>query len=264
VGHVVQGIIKATQRLNYNIVLHIQNVSAHSDEYYRSMITSGLTDGMLMVVPQDYEALLTVCRDYEMPYVMVDYQGDIDLIREPIISATDRKGVMDAMRHLMALGHKRIAFITGLMHMRSARERLQGYQDALNEIGIRFDPALVVEGDWSQQTGFALTQHLLGLKIPPTAIVASNDVTAFGVMDAIKEAGMRVGEDISVVGFDDIGMASNVYPALTTVRQPMEEMGEASVELLVALMEDRPLPMIQRQFSTELVVRQSTAQVKSR
>jgi LacI family transcriptional regulator len=195
---------------------------------------------------------------------MVDYQGEIDMTSEPVISASDRKGVMDAMRHLMALGHKRIGFITGLMHMRSARERLQGYQDALNEIGIRYDPALVVEGDWSQTTGFALTQHLLNIDSPPTAIVASNDVTAFGVMDAVKDAGLRVGEDISVVGFDDIGMASSVYPALTTVRQPMEDMGEAAVELVVALMEDRPVPMIQRQFSTELVVRHSTGQVKIR
>src|SRR5215468_73739 len=144
------------------------------------------------------------------------------------------------MRYLLVLGHRKIGFITGQMVMASAGERLQGYQDALREAGLPYDPSLVVEGNWTQFGGLEQTRILLERHPDLTAIMASDDVTAFGAMDAIKDAGMRVGEDISVIGFDDIPQAASVYPPLTTVRQPMMEMGQAAVELLVAVLDDRP------------------------
>jgi LacI family transcriptional regulator len=168
------------------------------------------------------------------------------------------------MRHLLALGHQRIGFITGRMDIACSHDRLQGYRDGLAEVGLPFDPELVREGDFSQPSGFQQAQVLLQLKEPPTAIVASNDVMAFGVMDAAKAAGLTVGQDLSIIGFDDIFMASQVYPPLTTVRQPMAAMGEAALEMLVSLLEGRTILTQRQELPTELIIRESTGRVRQR
>jgi LacI family transcriptional regulator len=258
IGEVINGISHAIDRLDYGLMLYTQGRPENTSrtQYYASLLTNGLVDGVLMVVPYDFEFLVEQFNLHELPYVIVDHHGDTGL--EPAITATNRKGLIDAMRHLLALGHKRIGFITGRMTIGCSRDRLEGYRNALAEVRIPYDPELVMEGDFEQPTGFAHAQHLLSLSNPPTAIVASNDVMAFGVMDAVKAAGLHVGEDISVVGFDDIPMASQVYPPLTTVRQPMAAMGETAVELLVALLEDRKPMSLIKELPTELIVRQST------
>jgi LacI family transcriptional regulator len=145
-----------------------------------------------------------------------------------------------------------------------SRDRLEGYRDGLAEVGLPFDAELVREGDFLQLTGFAHTQSLLQLENPPTAIFASNDVMAFGAMDAAKAAGLTIGQDISIVGFDDIFMASQTYPSLTTVRQPMAEMGETAVDMLVALLQGRTVLTLRRELPTELIVRASTGQAPQR
>lgn len=260
VGQVVQGIFNSPHVLRYNISLHVQNQSAAQmdEQYFRSLVSSGMTDGFLLIVPFDYDMLIEVCREYGVPFVTVDYEGELDLSNDYVISSTNRKGVMDAVLYLMALGHQRVHFMTGMMHMESARERLEGYKDALASVGMPFDPSLVLPGDWSQRLGFQLTHDLFQRGDVPTAIIASNDMMAFGVMEAVKEAGLRVGEQVSVIGVDDIPAASQSFPALTTIRQPMQAMGEAALDILVALLEDRPVPSAQRVFNTELVIRQST------
>jgi len=215
-----------------------------------------------MVVPEDYDILTKLCNDHQLPYILIDYEGSKPAEDTLVVNVTNRKGMLEATRYLLALGHRRIGFITGVMTFASARERLQGYQDALSEVGIPYDPSLVVEGQWTQESGFAQA-HLLMERDPQlTAIIASDDLTAFGVMDAIKDTGRRVAEDISVVGFDDIPMAANVYPPLTTVRQPMIEMGQAAIEILVALLENRPPLNLEREFATELIIRESTSRPK--
>jgi LacI family transcriptional regulator len=166
------------------------------------------------------------------------------------------------MRYLLALGHRRIGFITGRMTLICSRDRLQGYRDGLAEVGLPFDPELVREGDFSQPVGFQQGQALLSLKEPPTAILASNDVMAFGVMDAAKAQGFAVGPDISIIGFDDIFQASQVYPALTTVRQPLRSMGESAIDLLTTLIERRPAFAMRRELPTELIIRASTGPVR--
>jgi LacI family transcriptional regulator len=120
----------------------------------------------------------------------------------------------------------------------------------------------VCEGDFTQPTGFRQAQTLLRLQEPPTAIIASNDVMAFGVMDAAKAAGLTIGQSISIIGFDDIFMASQTYPPLTTVRQPMAAMGETALEMLIALLEGRTTLALRRELPTELVIRESTGRAR--
>ncbi len=259
VDQVMRGISLASQRLGYNVVLYVQHTTKQTVDSYLPIIGSGMVGGVMLVVPHDLDLLINLCGQYELPYVMIDYPGNRPVENVPTITVTNRKGFLDATRYLLALGHKRIGFITGLMEMASAQERLQGYKDALSEVGLPFDPALVMQGDWTQRGGFEQCRKLLQLSPRPTAILASDDISAFGAMDAIKDAGLRVGEDLSVVGFDDIPMASQVHPALTTVRQPMAQLGEAGVDLLVALLRGQAPSRLHHEYSTELIIRQSTS-----
>ena len=262
-GQVMRGMSQAAQHYGYNLVLYVQHSENPGFEAYQGLIGSGVIGGLLMIVPYDYEILLKLCDDYELPYVLLDYQGKGPKEDAPMVMVTNRKGVQEAVRYLLALGHKQIGFITGEMSMASARERLQGYKDGLAESGIDYDPSLVVEGDWTQTAGFEKTCYLLKRHAKMTAIIASDDLIAFGAMDAIKDAGMRVGEDISVIGFDDIPMAATVFPPLTTIRQPMIEVGRVAVQMLVDQLEGRGLMNRKQEFATELVVRQSTGKAPS-
>jgi LacI family transcriptional regulator len=260
-GEVITGISRAADRLDYGLMLYTQGSRdrATRTNYYASLLSNGLVDGVLMLVPYEHEVLLNAFKEHDLPYVLLDHHGDIN--DEPAVTATNRKGTLDAMRHLLALGHKRIGFITGRPAIGCSKDRLQGYKDALSEVGLSFDPELVLEGDFEQPTGFIQGQKLVHMSPRPTAIVASNDVMAFGVMDSIKEAKLQVGRDISVIGFDDIPMASQVFPRLTTVRQPLADMGEAGLDLLVTLLQGRTPIALQRELATELIIRESTARV---
>jgi LacI family transcriptional regulator len=263
-GEILRGVSGAAERLNYGLMLYTQGAGSNlrRTSYYLSLLGNSLVDGVLMAVPHDYEVIVRDLKEHNHPYVIIDHHnhtGD-----EPSVTATNRKGVLDAMCHLSALGHRRIGFITGRMDIACSHDRLQGYRDGLREAGLSFDQALVREGDFLQPTGFKQTQSLLRLKEPPTAIIASNDVMAFGAMDAAKAAELTIGRDISIVGFDDIFMASQTYPSLTTVRQPMADMGEAAMDMLVTLMQGRKVLTPRRELPTELIIRESTGHVSRR
>jgi LacI family transcriptional regulator len=262
-GAVMNGISQASEALDYGLMLYTQVRSSNTERsaYYASLLSNGLTDGVVLVVPYNYELLVNALKDRGIKFVIVDHHSQTE--DEPAVIASNRRGVMDAMRHLLALGHRRIGFITGRMSIGCSQDRLQGYRDALAEVGLPYEDELVLEGDFERPVGFSQTQCLLESKNPPTAIFASNDDMAFGAMDAIKDAGLRVGLDISVVGFDDSPAASEVYPKLTTVRQPMAEMGKVAVELLIGMIEGKSTVSSRRELPTELIVRDSTGRVRS-
>ena len=262
ISEIVRGVSGAAERLNYGLMLYTQGSHNHTQRtsYYLSLLNNTLVDGVLMVVPLDYEVIVNDLKAHDLRYVIIDHHSDTE--NEPSVTATNRRGTLEAMRHLFALGHKRIGFITGRMDIACSLDRLQGYRDGLAEVGLPFVPELVREGDFSQPVGFRETQALLKLPEVPTAIVVSNDVMAFGAMDAVKAAGLTIGSDISIIGFDDIAMASQSYPPLTTVRQPMDAMGETALELLVTLLEGRTAFSMRRELPTELIIRESTGRVR--
>jgi LacI family transcriptional regulator len=259
-GEVLKGVSRAAERLDYGLMLYAQGSLTSDHErrstYYASLLGNGLADGVLLIVPHDYEVLVKTFQEHDLTYVLIDHHGDAS--NEPAVTATNRKGIIDAMRYLIALGHRRIGFITGNMRMTCARDRLQGYRDALAEFGIPYDEALVREGDFLRPSGFHQGESLLASDDRPTAIMVSNDMMAFGVMDAAKKNGLLVGTDVSIIGFDDLPMASQVYPALTTVRQPMDMMGEAAMEMLVTMLQGRKLASPRRELTTDLIIRDST------
>jgi LacI family transcriptional regulator len=154
------------------------------------------------------------------------------------VLADERHGARLAVEHLASLGHRRIAFINGPQEWDASADRLVGYRDILAQLGIPFDPALVEEGNWEVQSGYPAALKFLALPERPTAIFAANDLMALGAIYAIQEAGLRVPEDIALVGYDDREIASLSRPTITTVTLPCYEMGQASAKLLLRLLED--------------------------
>jgi LacI family transcriptional regulator len=166
----------------------------------------------------------------DMPVVLLNcYTADYTF---PAVVPSEIAGGQSAARHLIEHGHRRIATITGEPWMQAAQDRLKGYRRALATADIPFDPELVIEGDWSASAGYAATVKLLALTDRPTAIFCQNDRTAVGCYEALKEAGLHIPEDISVVGYDDEEIARHLFPPLTTLILPHQAMGQWAIEQL--------------------------------
>lgn len=193
-----------------------------------------------------------------IPFVALDPtgvpNGDI-----PSVGSTNWLGGLSATRHLLDLGHRRIAVITGPPWALCSRARLDGYCAALDAAGVPIDPALIRNGAFEIADGITHTTDLLAMPDPPTAVFALNDGMAIGVYNAATRAGLRIPEDLSVVGFDDHPLDGWIVPSLTTVRQPLREMGEAAARMVMHLAAGTPLPSKRVELATELIVRESTA-----
>ncbi|WP_241562163.1 LacI family DNA-binding transcriptional regulator [Streptomyces hoynatensis] len=193
-----------------------------------------------------------------IPLVAVDPVGEC-APGEPVVGADNRSGGLEATRHLLALGHRRIAVITGTPGTQSSRARVAGYLEALAGAGVAADPRLIRVGHFQVEDGARHTRELLRLPEPPTAVFACNDGEALGVYLAAAEAGVRVPEELSVVGFDDVFPSQWTVPPLTTVRQPLAEMAATAASMVVALARGQELERSQVALATRLVVRASTA-----
>jgi LacI family transcriptional regulator len=256
VGTITQGIDQELARTNYDVMLYTSHRHPGKESHYVNVITNGLTAGLLLIAPLVPTTYLDTLREQSFPYVLIDQTDTTE--NSSVVEATNWQGAYDATYYLAQLGHTRIAFITGSLAVRSAIDRLEGYKAALVDCNIPFSEELTVEGDYQQQTGFEITKKLLqSVDPPPTAIFASNDLSAFGAMDAVREYGLHIPDDISIIGFDDIPQASFVYPKLATVRQPLELMGQVAVKLLLEQIEDQSRPPQRVALETQLVIRDS-------
>ena len=224
--------------------------------------TSGLashdTDGVILVMSEFTSTQLEQLREANIPLVVIDPVNPPppDL---PSVGATNWAGGLAATEHLLGLGHRRIGAIAGPGDYLCSRARADGYRSALERAGVRFDPALVRHGDFEHEGGFVRGGELLDLADPPSAVFAGSDQQAFGLYEAARQRGLRVPQDLSIVGFDDLPVARWVSPPLTTVRQPLAEMGRAAAQMLDDLIDGLPLRTNRVELSTELIVRESTA-----
>ncbi|WP_066367340.1 LacI family DNA-binding transcriptional regulator [Herbidospora mongoliensis] len=196
----------------------------------------------------------------EVPLVVLDPAGDPGR-GVPSVGATNWSGGLEATRHLLELGHRRIAMIAGPEFALSSRARLDGYRAALDGAGVPVDPDLIRRGSFLIDDGVLHTRRLMALPQPPTAIFAANDGLAMGVYHAAHELGLRVPKDLSVVGFDDMPPWRWAIPPLTTVRQPLIEMGATAAATVISMAEGEPFQR-RVELGTELVVRASTAAVR--
>lgn len=218
----------------------------------------GMADGALLILPDESSDELEALLDRGYRYVVVDPRKPL-AERIPSVSAAHASGADQAMQHLLALGHRHIAAVTGPAGWQATEDRRRGYYAALAGAGILPDPELEVEGDFEIAGGVKAGEYLFDLRNPPTAVFAFNDNLAIGVIQAARSRGLRVPEDVSVVGFDDLEFATIVTPSLTTVRQPLAEMGRTAVSMLVRLLEGQRFETLHVELGTRLVVRDSTA-----
>jgi len=197
-------------------------------------------------------------RSRAIPFVIVDPAGDPSP-DAPSVGSANWSGGLAATRHLIELGHRRIAAITGPEDMMCSLARVDGYRSAMNSAGLPIDEGWIRFGDFHVEGGRDRARELLALPDAPTAIFAGSDLQALGVLDAVREAGLRVPDDVSIVGYDDIPLARWVSPRLTTVHQPLRRMGEEAARLAIRLA-DEPVETTPRMdLATSLVVRDSTA-----
>jgi LacI family transcriptional regulator len=256
IGEIIRGIDEELSAAQYDLMLYTTHRRKTKESVYVSSLTQGMADGLLLVLPRDPAEYLISLRQRHFPYVLIDHQGTSEI--ESAVGATNWQGGYDATQYLIESGHRHIGFITGTMDLGCSRDRLEGYEAALRDGGLPIDPALIQEGDYWQPSGFAAARNLLALPEPPTAIFASNDVMAFGVMEAVRDRGLRIPEDMSIVGFDNIPQAEHVSPQLTTIEQPLADMGREATRRLLALIKEPQLPLTRSELPTKLVVRASS------
>lgn len=197
-------------------------------------------------------------RSRDIPMVVIDPAGDPSP-GVPSVGSANWSGGLAATRHLIELGHKRIAMITGPEDMMCSLARLDGYRSALNTAGIAFDPELVRYGDFHVAGGSRAAAELLSLPLPPSAIFAGSDMQAFGVMETARERGLKVPDDLSIVGYDDVPPALWSTPSLTTIHQPLQKMAEEASRVILRLSEGSDETGTRMDLATHLVVRGSTA-----
>ncbi len=257
-GEILRGISHAATQLNCDLMLYTQTLfnMAIDPQNTLSAFHTGLIDGALIIVPRNYETLIAEVTQYDLPYVIIDHRSETK--HEASVTATNRKGMLEATRYLLALGHTKIGFITGRMDIACSQDRLQGFRDGLAEVGLTPDDDLILEGDFRQSSGFSLGRQLLQLDDPPTALLMSNDLMALGAMEAALVQGLTVGQDVSIIGFDDVFLANQSHPPLTTVRQPLKEMGSVALDILVSLQQHRPMLSLKYELPTELIIRETT------
>jgi LacI family repressor for deo operon, udp, cdd, tsx, nupC, and nupG len=256
---VLDGIESALKPNKYNVILlqRTQDPDETEDIDYANLLRERKVDGIILVAPREIESDdLKMLANDGFPAVIIE--GYDPNMRLPCINPDNYKGGYLAVEHLIKQGHRRIAFIQGPSHWYSCRERLRGYLDALMNNHIPIDPELILEGDMYYYRSYKLTQALIKKKDRPTAIFGVNDYVAVGAMKAIKEAGLKIPDDIAVVGYDDIEMASFVDPSLTTIRQPIFRMGEEAAVRLLRIINEKIVDDSVTILPVELVVREST------
>lgn len=254
-AEVLLGIEAACFDLGYNIILGNANDDPQRELFYLEVLLSKQVDGILLVSTGGYGEALEILERHDAPVIMVDrWPGALQI--DAVLTDNEGGGLL-ATRYLLSLGHRRIGCITGPSLLTPSAARVTGYRRALREAGLEVDETLIVGGDFQHQSGYRACQQLLALPEPPTAIFVCNDMMAVGALCAVHEAGLSVPADVSVIGFDDISLASYTVPRLTTIAQPSYEMGRIAVERLIQRLQHGDLPVSHEQLPVSLVERDS-------
>ena len=229
-AEVLNGMEEAAREKNYHIILANTQRDYKKEEEAINLLLVKRVDGLLITPVQDKDDDIKNLIDANIPFVVVG--RDFENIEVDAIYNDEVKGGFLATEYLIKKGHKRISLIDGFLYKSPAKGRLEGYKKALNKYRISLDESLISVGDINIEDGYERTKQMLEKNLDFSAIFAYNDMMAFGAMQAIKEKGLRIPEDIGLVGYDDIPFSSLISPALTTIRLKKQDLGVESVKLL--------------------------------
>lgn len=241
----------------YDLLVSTQSPGPQEIDVYRRFVRGKRVDGLIIVRTRRQDRRISYLMEQGFPFVAFGRTEEDGTF--PFVDEDGRAGIAQATQHLIDQGHNRIAFIAADQQFMFAHERLMGYVETMQANGIAVDERLIVEGDLSQRSGRRAAGRLLELPEPPTAIMATNDLMALGAMAAIQAHGLAVGRDVAVTGFDDIPLAAHSHPPLTTVRQPIYEIGTMACEMLIGMLRGATLDPQQVILEPTLVVRASSA-----
>ncbi|MFH1446166.1 MAG: LacI family DNA-binding transcriptional regulator [Chloroflexota bacterium] len=242
----------------YSVILcNSDNDPAKQSNYINTLLAKQV-DGVIFISAGGAPGDLIHFSERGIPVVVADRDVPLDLA--DVVLLDNEQAGYDATQHLIELGHTRIACITGPNHLSPSMQRVEGFRRALREHQIPCDPEMILPGDFRFQSGEAVITRLLAYQSPPTAVFVLNDMMAIGAMTAVRKHGFNVPGDISIVGFDDIELASAVTPALTTIAQPMGEIARHTTDLLISRLQgDQEDAKKRIVLSARLVIRDSTA-----
>lgn len=250
----LEGIAEGTYMLDYAMLLWLGRPGIDKEEFRKKLYNNRQVDGLVLASLSNLDPLFTGLASLKQPYVMVErptrFQEIVNYVTVDNVSAAET-----AVNHLVSLGRRRIAHITGLLVISDGQDRLQGYKNALEQCGMVYNPDLVYEGHFTREAGYAGMKHLLQFK--PDAVFAAGDTTARGAYDAIAEAGLSIPDDIAIIGFDDLDIASKMSPTLTTIRQPIQKKGEAAAKLLIDIIDGKYSSPQHILLPTQLIIRES-------
>jgi len=254
-AEVLNGMEMSAREKNYHIILANTQRDYKKEEEAINLLLTKRVDGLLITPVQDRDDDIKNLIDANIPFVIVG--RDFENIEVDAVYNDEVKGGFLATEYLIKKGHKRVALINGFLHKSPARGRLEGYKKALNKYRIPLDDSLISVGDINMEDGHERTKQMLEKNIDFTAIFAYNDMMAFGAMQAIKEKGLRIPEDIGLVGYDDIPFSSLISPSLTTIRLKKQELGAESVKLLLSRINGNRKKMKKIMLDVELQIRES-------
>lgn len=247
---------------DYRAIICNSEENESREHAYIEMLLRQRVDGFIINSAVMSTSYFHELEELKIPYVLID--RDLPEAECSKVFGDNSQGGYIGMEHLIQLGHKRIGVIGAPAHIEGMVRRIRGTQDALEDYGIDTNPELLITGDTQLfDMGYQSGMKLMSLAEPPTAIFALTDVTAVGVMHAISELGLRIPEDISVLGYDNIPIASYMIPQLSTVEQPIIQMGEMAVELLFNHMNQPDHPIEKAVLETKLILRKTTAQLET-
>ncbi|MGW4639673.1 LacI family DNA-binding transcriptional regulator [Sphaerisporangium sp. NPDC004334] len=255
---IIRGAETAAREADAAVVVSVLHTHSGPGRDWLDRIAARRTDGVVLVASKLTRRQHGQLLARSIPFVIVDPEG------EPApdvasVGATNWHGGLAATRHLLELGHRRIGMIGGPAEMLCSRARIDGYRAALETAGVAVDPELIRYGDFLVDSGHIHGKAFLELPDRPTAVFAGSDMQAFGVFEAVRRAGLRVPDDLSVVGFDDLPLARSAWPPLTTVRQPLEEMAALATRMALEISRGDSLETRRVELATDLLIRDSTA-----
>ena len=254
-AEVLRGVEDACFEAGYSVFLCNSDDDPQKELDYIEVLLGKQIDGIILVSVGIHKESLTLLADNDIPSVLVDREVSGSINDSVVVD--NEAGGHQATEHLIELGHTRIGCIAGPSLLTPSAARVQGYRKALSKYNLVQDDALIIKGDFRAQTGFEATKDLLKIDNPPTAIFACNDMMAVGGLHAVDEAGLSVPKDISIVGFDDIPLASFTLPPLTTIYQPSQEMGSLAAKMVMERIKKPNLPTRKEVLPTSLITRKS-------
>ena len=238
IAEIVQSIESTARDYGYSVILASSRSEPEREIAAVEMLRSKRVDGVIVTSSRVGTLYQTYLDRLGVPVVLINSHREQRGAYTFSVNVDNRHGAYLATEHLLSLGHRRVAYVGGAIDHSDDEERQAGYRQALLDAGLSYDPALFVPGTGRAHSGERALSILRGLNVPPTAIFCYNDMTAIGLLQAAREAGLEVPQDVALVGFDDIPLASYVCPSLTTISQPMDEMGQKAMHMVLRLIGD--------------------------